>query len=181
MRRALTIFTLAIVLLAAAPPLAAQQGSDEAVPPATAPQPLSAQIRAAGYNVTDEEAAYLDADAQFTDQFVAPMLTVELHAPYASDEFSRQVILNQLQQVANLDPNGNSVQPPASLAELQRIQAARRAAIRQAAQQWLAALQANDPNWVMAGAEAYGAARQGEADWYAALRQRLAGSPASGQ
>ncbi|HZS02976.1 MAG TPA: hypothetical protein VFE37_29975 [Chloroflexota bacterium] len=181
MRRALTIFSLAMALLAAAPPLAAFQGSDEQVPPATAPQPLSAQIRAAGFNITDQEAAYLDADAQFTDQFVAPMMTVELHAPYVSDEFSRQVILNQLQQVANLDPNGNTVPPPPSMTELERIQAARRAAIRQAAQQWLAALQANDPNWVMAGSDAYGTARQGEADWYAALRQRLAGPSGGGQ
>lgn len=181
MRRALTIMTLAVALLAVAPPLAAQQGGDEAVPPATAPQPLSVQIRAAGFNVTDPEAAYLDADAQFTDQFVAPMLTVELHAPYVSDDFSRQVILAQLQQVVNLNPNGNTVPPPASLAELERIQAARRASIRQASQQWLGALQANDPNWVLAGSDAYGAARQAEADWYAALRQRLAGPSAGGR
>jgi hypothetical protein len=177
MRRHLTILTLALAVLAAAPPVAAQQ-SDETVPPATAPQPLSAQIRAAGFNVTDEEAAYLDADAQFTDQFVAPMMTVELHAPNVADDFSRQVILAQLQQVAGLDPNGGTTQAPASMAELQRIQVARRTAIRQAAQQWLGALQGNDPNWVMAGSEAYGAARQGEVDWYAALRQRLSGPPA---
>jgi hypothetical protein len=180
MRRLLTILPLAIALLAAAAPLAAQQ-SDEAVPPATAPQPLSAQIRAAGFNLTDEEAAYLDADAQLTDQFVAPMLTVELHAPNIADDFSRQVILAQLQQVTTLNPDGNTAQPPASMAELQRIQVARRTAIRQAAQQWLSALQANDPNWVMAGSEAYGAARQGEVDWYTALRQRLAGPSAGGR
>lgn len=181
MRRALTIVTCALALLAAAPPLAAQQTSDEAVPPATAPQPFSAQVRSAGFNITDPEAAYLDADAQFTDQFVTPILTVELHAPTAHDEFSRQVILTQLQQVAGLDPNGNSVQPPLTMAELQRIAVARRAAIRQAAQQWLGALQANDPNWVQAGADSYATARQGEVDWYAALRQRLAGSAAAGQ
>ncbi|HLH26504.1 MAG TPA: hypothetical protein VK066_28620 [Chloroflexota bacterium] len=178
MRRAVTMLLLAVALLAVAPPLAAQEEGDEAVPPATPPQPLSAQIRAAGYNVTDQEAAYLDADAQFTDQFVAPMLTVELHAPYINDDFSRQVVLAELQQVANLDPNGNTVQPPPTLVDLDRIQVARRTAIRQAAQQWLAALQANDPNWVMAGSDAYGAARQSESDWYAALRQRLAGAPA---
>jgi hypothetical protein len=181
LRQALAIILLAFAVLAAAPRVAAQQEGDEAVPPATAPQPLSVQIRAAGFTVTDQEAAYLDADAQFTDQFVAPMLTVELHAPFVSDDFSHQVVLSQLQQVANLDPNGNTVQPPPSLAELERIQAARRASIRQAAQQWLAALQANDPNWVMAGSDAYGAARQGEADWYAALRQRLAGASGGGR
>ena len=194
MRRVLMIVALGIVLLAAAPPLAAQQGSDqaappqaaqqgsdEAVPPATPPQPFSVQVRNAGYNLTDAEAAYLDADAQYTDQFVAPIMTVELHAPYASDEFSRQVILNELQRVAALDPTGNSVQPPLTMAELERIAVARRAALRQAAQQWLAALQGNDPNWVMAGSESYGAARQSEVDWYAALRQRLTGATAVGQ
>jgi hypothetical protein len=176
------LLSLAIGLLAAAPPLAAQQDADEAVPPATAPQPFSVQLRSAGFNITDAEAAYLDADAQFTDQFVAPMMTVELHAPYATDDFSRQVILAELQKVAALDPNGNTTQPPLTMAELQRIAVARRASIRQAAQQWLAALQANDPNWVQAGAESYGAARQGEADWYTALRQRLsAGGAPAGQ
>jgi hypothetical protein len=180
MRLLLVILTLASVLLTAAPAVAVQQ-SDETVPPATAPQPLSVQIRAAGFNVSDEEAAYLDADAQLTDQFIAPMLTVELHAATISDEFSRQVILAQLQQVTRLDPNASSVQVPASLAELQRIQVARRTSIRQAAQQWLTAVQANDPNWVTAGADAYGAARQGEVDWYAALRQRLAGPSATGR
>lgn len=180
MRRYLLILMLAGALLAAAPPLAAQQ-EEEAVPPATAPQALSVQIRGAGFTITDDEAAYLDADAQFTDQFVAPMMTVELHAPYVSDDFSRQVVLNQLQQVARLDPTASTVRPPASMADLDRVQVARRTAIRQAAQQWLTALQANDPNWVMAGSDAYGAARQGEADWYAALRQRLSGASASGR
>lgn len=186
------IATVALVLLAAAPSLAAQegsatppaaapQGSDEAVPPATAPQPFSASVRSAGFNLTDAEAAYLDADADYTDKFVSPILTVELHAPTYTDEFSRQVILTQLQQVAALDPNGNSVQPPLTMAELQRIAVARRTAIRQAAQQWLTALQANDPNWVQAGADSYGQARQSEVDWYAALRQRLTGGAAPAQ
>jgi hypothetical protein len=138
------------------------------------------QLRAAGFTISGDEAAYLDADEQLTDQFVAPMLTVELHAPYVNDEFSRQVVLVQLRQVAALDPNGANLQAPPTLAELQRIAVARRTALRQAAQQWLAALQANDPNWVMAGADAYGAARQGEVDWYAALRQRLSGQAPGG-
>ncbi len=67
---------------------------------------------------------------------------------------------------------------PASMADLQRIAVARRTALRQAAQQWLAVLQSNDPNWVAQGADAYATAQQGEADWYAALRQQLVGSAA---
>jgi hypothetical protein len=178
MTRLLGVLTLLVLLLAGVAPVAALQESEETVPPATAPMPLSTMLRNAGYTLSDAEARYLDADEQLTDQFVAPILTVELHAAFASDEFSRQVMMSQLRQVMALDPNSNAVPAPPSLGELERIAVARRAALRRAAEQWLSGLDASDPAWVNRGAEAYGAARQGEADWLTALRQRLTGAPA---
>ena len=166
------------LLLAGAGPAAGQQEGEEVVPPVMPPMPLSAMLRNAGYTLTDAEARYLDADEQLTDQFVAPILTVELHAQFAADEFSRQVMISQLRQVTALDPGANTVPAPASMGEIERIAVTRRAALRRAAEQWLGGLEANDPAWVNRGVEAYGTARQGEADWLAALRQRLTGAPA---
>ena len=179
MVRALVWLLFTLIILEAAPTSAATQDGDEAVPPVMPPMPISAMLRNAGYTLTDDEARYLDADEQVTDRFVAPILTVELHAQFVNDEFSRQVVLNQLRQLTALDPAATTVAPPASLAELHRVAVARRMALRSAAQQWLAGLEANDPTWVTRGAEAYGAARQGEADWFATLRQRLIGAPAA--
>jgi hypothetical protein len=179
MARVLAWLFLTLLTVAAAPPAVAYQDGEEVVPPVMPPMPMSAMLRNAGYTLTDDEARYLDADEQLTDRFVAPILTVELHAQFVNDEFSRQVVLNQLRQLTALDPSTVTVAPPASLAELHRISVARRTALRNAAQQWLAGLEANDANWVTRGVEAYGAARQGEADWFAALRLRLVGAPAA--
>jgi len=169
------ILALSLMMLTAVP-TAAQQGGDEAVPPVTAPIPISQMLRNAGYTISADEGAFLDADERLTDQFVTPVLTVELQAPFANDEFSRQVILSELRKVVALDPAASTA-PPAALSELARISVVRRSAIRQAAQGWLAGLEANDPSWVTRGSDAYGTARQAEVDWYAALRQRLGGAP----
>jgi hypothetical protein len=169
------LLALSLLILTAFP-ASAQQGGDETVPPVTAPIPISQMLRNAGYNLSADEGTFLDADERLTDQFVTPVLTVELQAPFANDEFSRQVILAELRKVVALDP-GAAAPAPASLSEVARISVLRRTAIRQAAQGWLAGLEANDPSWVVRGSDAYGTARQAEVDWYAALRQRLGGTP----
>src|SRR5689334_11770494 len=128
------VLVLGLLTLLPLQPVAAQEGSDEAVPPVTPPVSLSAMIRNAGYTLSAEEADYLDADEQATDQFVRAMLTTELHAPTINDDYSRQVVLAELRRVAALDPNGVSVAAPATLAELNRLAVARRTAIRQTAQ-----------------------------------------------
>jgi len=132
---------------------------------------MSAMIRNAGYQISDEEAAYLDADEQATDQFVRAMLTTELQAPTINDDYSRQTVIAELQRVAALDPAAVSTPPPPTLTELNRIAVTRRTAMRDTAQQWLAGLNANDPNWVARGSDAYGAARSAENEWYTLLRQ----------
>ncbi len=177
MRRATRAILLVLMLLGLAAPARAQQSEEEeAVPPATAPVPLSTALRNAGYTLTAEEAAYLDADEEVTEQFLTPLLTVELHAPYVQDEYSRQIVLAELRRLAALDPTATPVAPTPTLAELHRLALARRTSLQEAARQWLEGLEANDPAWVARGAEAYGRARQAEADWYALLRQRLSAS-----
>jgi hypothetical protein len=178
MLRNLQIVVLLLTLAGGASTAAAQQGED-AVPPATAPTSMSAMIRNAGYPISAEEAAYLDADEEATDQFVRAMLTAELQAPTINDEFSRQTVLAELQRVAALDPGAVSMPAPAALAELNRLAVTRRTAMRQTAQQWLEGLNANDPNWVARGSEAYGAARLAENDWYNLIRQIITARPQS--
>ena len=180
MLRALRPLALALAVLAIAAPATAQQPDEEVVPLPTAPVPMSAMLRNAGYTLTPEEAAYLDADEQAGEAFMTGIMTVDLLAAYSTDEAAREIILRELRRVASLDPAGPATPPP-SLSELHRLGVARRTAVRDAAQRWLEGLEAGDPAWVNRGAQAYGTARQAEADWYAALRQRLgvagAGNP----
>jgi hypothetical protein len=158
--------------------LVAAQGSDEPVPPVTAPMTLSEMIRQAGHRITNEEAAYLDADAELTDQFVRPVLTVDLFAASVVDEQSRQLVLTALRQIVALDPAARPVAAPARLQELDRLAIARRTAARQAAQRWIEGLEANDPAWLARATEPLGAANRAEAEWYVALQQYLSGAQA---
>ena len=175
MLRRAYLLALSLLMLTSVP-ASALQGGDEAVPPVTAPIPISQMLRNAGYTISADEGTFLDADERLTDQFVTPVLTVELQAPFANDEFSRQVIMSELRKIVALDP-GAAGTAPASLSEVARLSVVRRSAIRQAAQGWLTGLESNDPSWVVRGSDAYTTARQAEADWYSALRQRLGGSP----
>ena len=178
MQKILRAVAIAVALAASVSAASAQQ-DDGTVPAATAPTAMSAMLRNAGYTVSTDEAAYLDADEQATDQFVRAMLTTELHAPTINDDYSRQLVISELQRVAALDPGAVAVAAPAPLAELNRLAVARRTAIRDTAQRWLDGLSANDPNWVSRGSDAYGAARQAEVDWYAVMRQIFVGRPAA--
>jgi hypothetical protein len=179
MLRSLSVLAL-IAALAGAAPSAAAQGSEDSVPPVTNPVTVSAMIRNAGYSVSAEEAAYLDADEQLTDQFVRAMLTAELHAATINDDYSRQLVLAELRRVVALDPAAGTPPAPPTLAELNRVSLARRTAIRQTARQWIEGLNANDPNWGARGSDAYGAARVAESDWYNLLRQIFTARPPAG-
>jgi hypothetical protein len=158
--------------------VAAAQGSDESVPPVTAPMTLSEMLRQAGHRIANEEAAYLDADAELTDQFVRPVLTVDLFAASVVDDRSRELVLTALRQIVAMDPSARRVAPPPTLQELDRLALARRTAAQQAARRWIEGLEANDPAWLARGTEALGAANRAEAEWYVALQQYLSGAQA---
>jgi hypothetical protein len=141
---------------------------------------LSEMIRNAGHTLSNEVAAYLDADAAHTEKFVQPVLTVDLFAASLVDERSRQIVLTALRQVVALDP-GTVSPPPPGLADLDRLAVARRTAAQQAARNWIQGLDGNDPGWLFRGSEALGLANQAEGEWYVLLNQFLAGAQASRQ
>ena len=157
----------------AAPTVWAQEAAEEAGVAVTGTITASQMIRNAGYNLTNEEAAYLDADERVMERFLTALLAVDYQSNLVNEPAIRQVVLEQLRQLVSLNAAETPVAPPASMEALHRVAQARRTATQQAARAWLEGLEANDPNWVLRGSDAYGRARQGEADWYSALRERL--------
>ena len=172
MARLVVVLAIFIAAAAIAWPAGAQAPQAEAVPPATGPVTVSQMIMNAGYTLTPDEIVYLDADEQYMERYVTAILAVDMQAAFVNEPSIRQVVTDQLRQVVALDPSGGP-RPPASMQALHQVGQARRSAIQRAARGWLEGLEANDPYWVNRGAEAYGQARQGEADWYSALRERL--------
>ncbi|MBX5491091.1 MAG: hypothetical protein IRZ14_08020 [Chloroflexi bacterium] len=142
-------------------------------------QSISQVIRNAGYSLTPEEAAYLDADEQLTDRFVNAVITADLAVDTVNEPAVRQLLMDQLREVTQLDPASLSVQPPPSLQPLHQLGQLRREALQRTARAWLTGLEENDPFWINRGMDAYTQARQAEADWYAALRQRLIATAAA--
>lgn len=179
---------LTLWLAVGAVPAAAQQASPTAPPPAgqgptteeVIPPPMPAQtisqiIRSAGYSLTPEEAAYLDADEQLTERFVNAIITADLAVSMVNEPAVRQLLIDQLRAVTRLDP-ALGMQPPPSLQMLHQVGQLRREALQRTARAWLEGLEANDPFWINRGMEPYAQARQAEADWYTMLRQRLIAS-----
>jgi len=176
---------LAIALLAGlfgggAPPWpAAAQG--EAVPPVTAPVPLSERLRAQGHAVDPAEAAYLDADEQVTEGFVQP-LTVVLAFADAPQRLAdwHATATELLRQLLRRDPLQTPVIPPPALQAVHAQAVAYRQHLRAAAEAWLAGLEAGAPDWLQWGAAEYGAAEAARAEWYRALWERYVGEPPPG-
>ena len=168
------IVSIALMIAAVAAPTAwAQEAAEEAGVAVTGTITASQMIRNAGYNLTNEEAAYLDSDERVMERFLTALLAVDYQSNLVNEPAIRQVVLEQLRQLVALNAAETPVAPPASMEALHRVAQARRTATQQAARAWLEGLEANDPNWVLRGSDAYGRARQGEADWYSALRERL--------
>ena len=92
----------------------------------------------------------------------------------------RGAMISYLEALAALDPAEAPVPPPATMAAVHAQAVAYRAQLGRAAQQWLAAVQTEDPAWVTRGADAYAAAEQARLAWYKALWERYTGEPAPG-
>ncbi len=153
----------------------------EEVLPAGPPRSLSARLRAQGHPVAPAEAAYLDADEQVTEQYVRLLVVVqELAAlPPTTPEWRRAMVL-YLEAMANLDPAAAPVPPPDGLLAVHTHAVAYREGLGTAARQWLAAIRAEDPAWLLQGADAYGAAEQARLAWQKALWEYYVGEPAPG-
>jgi hypothetical protein len=136
--------------------------------------PISQVIREAGYALSDAEAAYLDAEQQLQAQYVAPLLQVMVLAgpePGVPDADTQASLVTELQKVTAFDPSA-SPSAPDSMQRLRELAVAQRAGLRSVAQQWLAALQAGDPEWRTQGASDFQAAQQSLADWQQELASR---------
>lgn len=153
----------------------------EEVLPAGPPLSLSARLRAQGHPVAPAEAVYLDADEQITEQYVRLLVVVqELAAMPPTTPEWRRALVAYLQAMADLDPAAAPVPPPDGLRAVHEHAVAYREELGTAARRWLAAIEANDPAWLLQGADAYGAAEQARLAWQKALWEYYVGEPAPG-
>ena len=177
-RLALVLMLLAAVAGGALPaPTAAQ----EEVPAAGPPLAISQRLRAQGHTVTADEAAYLDADEQVTDEYVRLLGYVQLvmSSPANAADW-RDDMVAFLEPMALLVPDRTPVPPPDTLAAVHAAAVGYHTHLGAAALQWLRAVEANDPQWVQAGLEEYGAAERARLAWQKALYERYVGEPAPG-
>src|SRR5262245_52043409 len=101
-RRALLVVGLLVALGWGAAPAA---GQDE-VPTAGPPQSLSGRLISQGHAVTPDEASYLDADEQVTEQYTRLLVVVqELARMNPTAPNWRTATITYLQAMANLDPD----------------------------------------------------------------------------
>jgi len=156
---------LAALLLTAQPIAFAQQPDPSQFPT------ISEVIRQAGHSLSDAEAAYLDAEQQLQIQWVSPLYqVVALAGPEGGvpDADTQAAIRAELEKILALDPNAGPTPPP-QYQRLRELAVGQRQALRRAAQAWLTALQAGDPDWRQRGtADAQVAQQQLEA-WAAEM------------
>jgi hypothetical protein len=176
-RLALALTLLAVLVGGWPAPTEAQ---DE-VPAAGPPLAISQRLRAQGHTVDAAEAAYLDADEQVTDEYVRLLGYVQMviSTPASASDW-RDDMVSFLEPMALLAPDRTPVPPPDSLAAVHTAAVGYRTHLGAAALQWLRAVEANDPQWVQAGLEEYGAAERARLAWQKALYERYVGEPAPG-
>lgn len=178
MRRGLWLGLLVAVLtLAPGAPARAQ----DVAPAVTILIPLSERLRAQGHAPDAAEAAYLDADERVTEAFLQPLLVVLAFAdqPQRRDDW-RPTATEYLRYLARQEPTTTPVIPPATLLPLHEQAVTYRRHLRAAAVAWLAAIEANEPEWLPAGSEEYAAAERARLGWYRALWERYVGGPPPG-
>jgi hypothetical protein len=132
-------------------------------------------LRANGYTVSDPEAQYLDADEQFQLTYAQGLWNVHLLSlvePEQRNDEWRQTLVTELNRLLAADPSA-APQAPASLQRHRELGMAQRSQVREAARQWLAAVQAGDPEWLERGGDAYRAALQGLENWQQELLVRF--------
>ncbi|HLH23955.1 MAG TPA: hypothetical protein VK066_15635 [Chloroflexota bacterium] len=153
-------------------------GQDD-VPAAGPPLSLSGRLRAQGHDVAPDEAVYLDADEEVTEQYVRLLVVVQdLSQMLPTTEGWRPALIANLQAMAQLEPTLAPVPPPEGLRDVHAQSVAYREHLGKAADAWLAAVQADDPTWLLRGTDEYAAAEQARLAWYQALYEYYTGEPA---
>jgi hypothetical protein len=158
---------------------AAPAAAQDEVPAAGPPLSLSGRLLAQGHRVTPAEAIYLDADEQVTEQYVRLLVVVqEISRAAPTAEGWRPTILAYLDAMGQLDPAQAPVPPPEGLGAVHAHAVAHRAQLGTAAAEWRAAIQADDPTWLLRGNDAYAAAERARLAWHQALWEHYTGEPA---
>jgi hypothetical protein len=153
-------------------------GSPAALAQTTEAQPViatfSQYLRATGHNLSAEEAVFLDADERIQAPFTLTMTNIQLLSrvdPAQRNDRWRQALVDELTRLLSLDPSA-SPPAPASLERVRELGIAQRTHVWRAARQWLDALQADDPEWLLRGDEEYRAALRDMSRWREELLAR---------
>ena len=165
----LVALTLASALLHSPGPAAAQTPEQPAI------TSFSQYLRVQGYNVTDAEAQYLDQDEAVQAVYGQALWNVHLLSlvePAQRNDEWRQALVAELNRLIEADPSVTP-QAPASLQRHRELGIAHRSRMRDAARQWLAGVQASDPEWLERGGDAYRAALQAMESWQQELLARF--------
>ena len=165
----LALLALTTALLAGVGSAAAQEAEQPQI------TSFSQLLRTNGYTLSDAEAQYLDADEQFQLTYAQGLWNVHLLSlvdPAQRNDEWRQAIVGELNRLVAADPSA-APQAPASLQRHRELGMAQRSQVREAARQWLAAVQASDPEWLERGGDAYRAALQGLESWQQELLVRF--------
>ena len=136
---------------------------------------FSQYLRAHGYNVTDAEAEYLDRDEAVQAVYGQGLWNVHLLSmmdPAQRNDEWRQALVSELTRLIEAEPSATPP-APASLQRHRELGLAQRTQAREAARQWLAGVQANDPEWLERGGDAWRAALQAMENWQQELLARF--------
>jgi len=167
-RLALALFGFATLALVRGPDVAAQTADPPII------TTFSQYLRANGYNVTDAESQFLDADEQIQAIYTQTLVNIDLlarvEAALRGDEW-RQALAGELTRIVNMDPNGAPAAPP-SLQRLRDLGIDQRTHMWRAARAWLDAVQAGDPEWLQRGGEEYRSGMAGMSSWQQELVSR---------
>lgn len=135
---------------------------------------FSQYLRSNGYNISDAESQFLDADEQIQAVFTQTLVNVDLlsraEAAMRNDDW-RQALVGELRRLVNMDPNAAPV-APASLQRLRDLGVDQRLHMWRAARAWLDAVEAGDPEWLQRGSEEFRYGMAGMSSWQQELVSR---------
>jgi hypothetical protein len=146
---------------------------------AAAPTSFGQFLRASGLTLSDSELAYLDADERLEQAYLLALTNLQLLVATPSEQQTdewRQSLTSELNRIIAMDPAG--VPPaPSSLERFRDLGVEHRRHVQQAARQWLAGVQAADPQWNVRGADEERAAGESYTAWMQELAVRFPPPP----
>jgi hypothetical protein len=164
----LSLIGVVAALFVVTAPTHAQTGETPAI------TSFSQWLRANGFTLADQEAAFFDADEQVQAVYTISLTNVDLLSRadmnQRTDEW-RQALIGELQRILATDPNGAPSAPP-NLQPLRDLSVSQRTHMQRAARAWLDALQGGDPEWLARGGDEFRAGMQDLSNWQQELLAR---------